>query len=126
MNLHELISKTLAIEDEDYLGNKRMIDDGIYDVSNVEFVHWPCSMFGSNRAISEEKFAEVKAFVEKHRETFVIGTAYETYNAFLLATKPPKANLKEYGGGFEGHGTSALLDMTANPITKLLILGEND
>lgn len=53
------------------------------------------------------------------------GRAYERDDEFLFARKPEKAKYKQFGDGFEGHGTSVILQFEQPP-KAILILGQND
>ncbi len=89
---------------------ERTVDDGIYDVTGLEFLE----VTGTNdRAI--------EAFVKKF-PGYYLASAYETECDILLSAKPKKFDGRINGSGFNYGSTNVL---TRCP-EAILILAEND
>lgn len=67
--------------------------------------------------------ADMQAFIDSHPD-FVMAYGYQTIMGFLLSERPVKLSPNQLlGGGFEGHGTTAIINDCPK---RLLILGQND
>lgn len=110
--------------DEDFLSanEDRMISDGIYDVTNIDFVQFDGDLRFGAYSKTEEGFDEVLAFIEKYSNEFVIACAYQSDQTFLLAQHPHEFKGTKVGSGFN-HGSCNLI--TSCP-ESLLILAEDD
>lgn len=72
-----------------------------------------------------ESYIKLSEFISKYKKTFCFAHAYEKYDMFFLSDKPKSITKQKLGEGFEGHGTAVVLEFT-KPVSKLLILGQND
>ena len=117
------------------------IGDGIYDVSEVEFVQISGSL-NSVLSDTKERFdgvilnnemfknkynqrnlastKEIESFVEKYPD-FFLANAYETGTSFLLNAEPSRVSISR-GSGFSYGSTNIL---TGCP-KRVLILAQND
>lgn len=95
------------------------LPDGIYDVSNIEFID--VGDYLPNEQVDSERLSELKNFIEKYPNCFHV-CAYETDGAFLLSEKPSKFTGGRRGSGFNYGSSNILIDCPKN----LLILAEND
>jgi hypothetical protein len=99
-----------------------VLKDGIYDVSDCEFLAMQGEHQHLFRMLDEDWQKVVEEFVEKFPD-YVIASAYETYQTILLSKKPPLVNLETHGTEFH-HGCTAIIDVP-KPM-KILIVAEND
>ena len=90
----------------------RSVGDGIYDVSNLEYIEV--------EEICGDYKKDVINFIRKY-PNFYYASAYETNTVILLSDKPIELNIPQIGGF--NYGTTAVLD---NCPKTLLILAEND
>ncbi len=96
----------------DSIKRKRHLQDGKYDVSDIEF--FPIK----DRA---DQLEEIKTFVEKYPD-FVIASAYETETEILLSKKPDGLKGDCFGSGFNYGSTNIITDCPKS----ILILAQND
>lgn len=109
------------------------LSDGFYSVSetticleflfnwNKEMAVWSCHSAENKEKIIKE-IEHFISIMNGKKEVFM-AYAYDTDCCLLFSEKPEKFKPTMKGGGFEGHGTTALIDDCPK---RILILGEND
>ncbi len=100
--------------------NGRWLEDGIYNMKNIEFIS------------DEAKLNKISDFIKKYPK-FYTASAYETEFKFLLSKKPellirdfPKKNISKtfkQSGSYFNYGSTNIL---TNCPKNILILAEND
>ncbi len=109
------------------------LEDGFYSVSDSTIslevgFNWSDDMAVWSYHSEEDKekiLKEIEFFLQAifpKKEVFM-ATSYDTNICLLLSEKPQKFKPNMQGGGFEGHGTTALIDDCPK---RFLILGQND
>lgn len=101
MTIEEILEK---------VGEKRILDDGVYDMTGIEFI------------LDTSSEQEVRRFIKKYPKYF-IASAYETEMRFLVASKPPRLQEKNLSGSGFNYGSTNIIK---NCPKTVLILAEND
>jgi len=91
------------------------LKDGVYDISDLEFL-----IIGT-KDIDEKLISDIEDFVTKHPD-FVVANPYQVEYPILISKKPNKYTGKGYGSWFN-HGSSNIITNCPNSI---LILAQND
>ena len=98
------------VEDLSASGKSVNVKDGVYDVTDINFI-----------VKTSKNTDEVAAWVNE-REKVWIANAYETDEYIFLENEPKKFAGKRYGSGFNHGSTNILTDCPKS----VLILAEND
>jgi hypothetical protein len=93
-----------------------MVDDGVWDISDIEYI----SLVPNGDGKDPEHLEELSKFLDKYPNPFV-ADAYETEYPFLLSAEPTK-RVEFIGSGFN-YGSNNIID---NCPKRILICGEND
>lgn len=99
---------------EDDIENAKSLDDGVYDMTGIEFV-----VDDENK---DRNKRNLEGFIKKYPD-FLLASAYETDERILVATRPPRVRVENLlGGGFNYGSTNIII----NCPKTVLILAEND
>jgi hypothetical protein len=110
-----------------YEKEKRLLNDGVYDISNIDYIAFETGSKINNVVVgnwnmpaNHDKIKIIIDFKTKYPE-YAVAEAYETNYIFFLSKKPTK-KLNFTGSGFN-YGAGCIINDCPQ---KILILAEND